>query len=235
VRRRADHVDPPGLKLDEEQDVERLEPDRLDREEVGREDPRRLRPEELGPRWAGPARSRVKAVAEQGRPNRRRGDPDPELHQLPADPLVAPPRVLPAEADDEVADLGLDRRPAGMSTLLVCPLPPHELPVPAEQGLRPDDERRPSIPGDRPARSRQQEPVEAVERRALHLPLQHLHLVPEHQQLDLSLFGRASSGAKDAANEEVHEREEHGTPFRSKGAHATDAADPGSGKLNPSR
>jgi len=28
-----------GRKLDEEQDVERLEPDRLDGEEVGREDP----------------------------------------------------------------------------------------------------------------------------------------------------------------------------------------------------
>ena len=42
VRRRAHHVHPPGLKLDEEQDVERLQPDRLDGEEVGREDPRRL-------------------------------------------------------------------------------------------------------------------------------------------------------------------------------------------------
>jgi hypothetical protein len=28
-------------------------------------------------------------------------DPDLELHQLAADPMVAPPRVLLAEADDE--------------------------------------------------------------------------------------------------------------------------------------
>jgi hypothetical protein len=42
MRGRAHHVDSPGLKLDEEQDVDRLQPDRLDGEEVGREDPRRL-------------------------------------------------------------------------------------------------------------------------------------------------------------------------------------------------
>jgi hypothetical protein len=35
-------VHSPGLKLDEEQDEDRLQPDRFDGEEVGREDPRRL-------------------------------------------------------------------------------------------------------------------------------------------------------------------------------------------------
>jgi hypothetical protein len=38
----AGQVHSAGRKLDEEQDVGRLEPDRLDGEEVGREDPRRL-------------------------------------------------------------------------------------------------------------------------------------------------------------------------------------------------
>ena len=42
VRRNAGQVHAPRRELDEEQDVERLEPDRLDGEEVGREDPRRL-------------------------------------------------------------------------------------------------------------------------------------------------------------------------------------------------
>jgi len=64
-----------------------------------------------GPRWAGPAGSRVQASSQQDRPDRRRGDPDLELQQLPADPLVPPAWVLPAEADDEVPDIGI-RSPA---------------------------------------------------------------------------------------------------------------------------
>ena len=70
----------------------------------------------------------------QDRPDRRRGDPDLELQQLPADPLVAPPRVLPAEADDEVPDFGLDRRPAGVTPPPICPLLPDEFPIPAGAG-----------------------------------------------------------------------------------------------------
>jgi len=42
VRGDARHVHSAGRELDEEQDVDRLQPDRLDGEEVGREDPRRL-------------------------------------------------------------------------------------------------------------------------------------------------------------------------------------------------
>src|SRR2546427_4487663 len=180
--------------------VERLQTDRLDGEEVGREDPFGLRPEELGPGRAGPAGSRVKAVAEQARPYRRRGDLDPELDQLPADPLVAPPRVLPAEADDEVPDLGLDPWPAGAPAPLVCPLPPDELPVPAEQGLGPDDERRPSGSRHRPARRRQQDPVETAQAGGLPPPPQHLHPVSEPQEASLTPPTWASPGSRGWAN-----------------------------------
>jgi hypothetical protein len=153
----------------------------------------------------------VQAVAQQDRPDRRRGDPDLELHQLPADPLVTPPRVLPAEADDEVPDLGLDRRPAGVTSHPVCPLPPDQFPMPVEQGLRPHHERGPGAPRQRPARCRQQDLVQTVESRALHLPLQHLHLVPEHQELDVLLI-EATPCSEETADEEVEEREQHGAP-----------------------
>jgi len=141
-----------------------------------------------GPRWAGPAGSRVQASSQQDRPDRRRGDPDLELHQLPADPLVPPAWVLPAEADDEVPDIGIDRRPSGVTRPPMGLLLPDEFPMPAEQGLRPHYERGPAAPRHRPARRRQEDPVETVESRALHLPLEHLHLVPEHQELDLLLI-----------------------------------------------
>jgi hypothetical protein len=71
----------------------------------------------------------------------------------------------------EVPDVELDRRPAGVIPPPICPLLRGEFPMPAEQGLRPDHERGPDAPRHRPARHRQQDPVETVESRALHLPL----------------------------------------------------------------
>ena len=79
--------------------------------------------------------------------------------------------------------------------------------MPAEQGLRPHYERGPAAPRHRPARRRQEDPVETVESRALHLPLQHLHLLPDHQDLDLLLILWAASGSEETADQEVQERE----------------------------
>jgi hypothetical protein len=47
----------------------------------------------------------------------------------------------------------------------------------------------------------------------LHLPLQHPHLVAKHQELDVPHLALASPGPEDAANEEVEEREQHGSPL----------------------
>src|SRR5664279_3808628 len=77
--------------------------------------------------------------------------------------------------------------------------------MPVQQGLRPHDERGPAASRHRPARRHQQDPVETVESRALHLPLQHLHLVPEHQELDVVLILSATSGSEEAADQEVQE------------------------------
>jgi hypothetical protein len=158
-----------------------------------------------GPCWAGPAGSWVEPAAEQDRPDRRRGDPDPELQQLPADPLVPPAWVLPAEADDEVPDIGVDRRPSGLTSPPIRPLLPDEFPVPAQQGLRPHDERGPAAPRQSPARRGQQDPVETVEPRTRHLPLEHLHLVPEHEELDVVLILSATSDSKETADQEIQE------------------------------
>ena len=59
--------------------------------------------------------------------------------------------------------------------------------------------------------------IRIIEPFTLHVPLQHLHLVPEHEKLDLPPLVRASSGSEDAADEEVHQREQHGAPFGSRG------------------
>ena len=152
----------------------------------------------------------VEPAAEQDRPDRRRGDPDPELEELPADPLVPPAWVLLAQADDEVPDIGVDRRSTGVTGPPVCPLLPDEFPMPAKQGLRPHDERGPAGLRHRPARGRQQDSVASVESRALHLPLEHLHLVPEHQELDVLLICSATTDSEETVDQEVQKREQHG-------------------------
>jgi hypothetical protein len=96
----------------------------------------------VGPprRGAGPRPWR-----EEDRTDGGRRDPDAQLHQLPADPLVTPPGILPTEAEDEVPDLGLDRWSTGAPSPFVRPLLPDELTVPAEQvsGLTTNEDHRP--------------------------------------------------------------------------------------------
>ena len=105
-------MDPPAAELDEREDVERPEPGGLDREEVAGDDGVRLRPEELGPGGTAPAWSGAEARGPEQGPDRRRPDPDPEIPKLPYDPDAAPARVLPAQAEDQLPDIGIDRRPA---------------------------------------------------------------------------------------------------------------------------
>ena len=50
--------------------------------------------------------------------------------------------------------------------------------------------------------------------RAFHLPLQHLDLVPEHQEFDVLLILWATSSSEETTDEEVQEREQHGVSFR---------------------
>lgn len=136
----------------------------------------------------------------------------PSSEELPADPLVSPARVLPAEPEDEVADGVVGRRPAELPRLPEGPLPPDEFPVPAQERLRPHRERRPAAPGHRPARRCEQDPVETVDPGALDLPVEHLHLVPEHQELDVPRSLLATSGFEETADQEVEEREQHEAP-----------------------
>src|SRR5439155_3016772 len=129
---------------------------------------------------------RIGAARGQGhggedRPDGRRRDPDLQLQKLAADALIAPPRALPAQPHDEVPDLGFDRWPAEPPPPPTCPLLPNKLPVPPEQGLGPHHERGPRVPGHGPARPRQQDSVQTAQTGTLHLPPQHLHLVPKHQ------------------------------------------------------
>jgi len=108
---------------------------------------------------------------------------DPELAELALDPWVALSGVLPGHPNDEFADLGIDGRPAG-SPPGVGPLPADQLPVPPEQRLGRDQERRPALAREGPGQGREYRAVKGSEARAPDLPSQDLQLLAEDHDLD---------------------------------------------------
>src|SRR5664279_395768 len=177
VRGRGAHMDPPAAKLDEHEDVERPEPDGLDGEEVAGDDALRLGPQELGPGRAAPSRGRPRPGRSEQGADRRRAHSEAELAKLALDPHAAPARVLAGEAEDECAELGIDRRPARATRSAEGPLPAYELAMPTEERCRGHEEGDPAVPWENPARRHEQDPVEGPKLRSARRPLQHPELM----------------------------------------------------------
>src|SRR6266498_2014004 len=116
--------------------------------QVGGEDTPGLAAQELAPRRSGSPWGRAEAMATQQRSDGRRRDPHPELGEFSLDPQASPSRVLTSYSQDEVANVGCDRRSTADRSVAVGPLPAHQLTVPTKQRLRPDQERGPSLPGE---------------------------------------------------------------------------------------
>jgi hypothetical protein len=72
------------------------------------------------------------------------------------------------------------------------PVPGEQLPVPAEQGGRGDEEGRPAGPGEQPGQGGQHHAVVRVQLGAVHLPPQDRDLVAQDQQFDV--LGAALTG-----------------------------------------
>ena len=125
----ARQVHAAACEFDAEEQVEAAQRDRLDGEEVAGEHAGGLLAQELRPARPRAPRRRPKPVGKQDAPDRARRDTQAQLQQLAGDPRVAPARVLPSEAQSELADAIIDRRTAAVSTRL-RPLATHELPVP---------------------------------------------------------------------------------------------------------
>jgi hypothetical protein len=89
---------------------------------------------------------------------RRGGDPDAELDELAFDPQVAPPGVLPAHAEDQLAQLGIDGRTARTAAPLRSG-PALELPAPALQRVGHNLEGGPPLLREAPAHGGEEGPV----------------------------------------------------------------------------
>lgn len=176
-----------GPELDGERHVQGAEEGRLHGKEVKGQDPPCLGSEELAPRGPAAPGSRPETGAPKDRPDRGRPDADAEHSELPLDPDASPPGVLPAEPQDKLSDLGVDRRPA-LTAPTIGPLAPHELPVPANKRLGGDQERGPPIPGKKVPGGGEEHLVDASKPwQPLGLPPEHDQLVAQHHVLHLEL------------------------------------------------
>ena len=187
----AGHLNPAGGDLHEEKYVDPLEEHGIDSEEIAGQDRLRLGGEELLPGRAGPAGCRVHAGLIQDLPDGAGRDLVAQADQFALDPAVPPRQVLRGQPQHQLADLSVDRWPARPGTG-VRPMPSNELPVPAKEGRRGDNERRPLLAGQQPRQGGQDHPVGRLQLGAAYLAAQHCYLVAENQEFDV--FGPAFAG-----------------------------------------
>jgi hypothetical protein len=117
--------------------------------------------------------------------------PAPEAQQLPLDALIAPARVLPRQADDQLLDLLVERRPP-RSTTRVGPGVGDQPPVPAHQGLGLDQEARPASPRQDTADGGKQGPVGRLQLGSGSLAVEDGELMV--QDKDLQILGGVAAG-----------------------------------------
>jgi hypothetical protein len=133
----AGEMDLAAGDLDEEEDVETLEPGSLDREEVAGQHLGGVLADELPPGGMAAAVSRREALAAQDPGHLHVCDPKAELDHLPLNPAVAPSRVLLRQLQSQRPPLGVAHWALAPRPLAEgCPLAPDQIAMPAEQRLR---------------------------------------------------------------------------------------------------
>jgi hypothetical protein len=149
----------------------------------------------------------VDAMGAQHPPDRTGRGVAAKAQQLATDPLVAPPRILAGEPNDQLLHLVGNRWPSPRCRR-VGPPPTHHAPVPAEQRLRLDQEHRPADPTDVAAQRREQGAIFGLQPGPWMLATQDREFVTQDQDLDLLGVGRPAAEhdqLKDAAQRQVDE------------------------------
>ena len=125
-----------AMVADQEEDVEGLEGQSLDYEEVGCPDDVGVVGEEGTPALAGRLGWPAASVASDG----ASAHCDAELEQLAADPLGTPVRVFARHGGDQLAGLGVQPRTSPDGAGAPAPEQTPAPALPAQHGLRPDQE-----------------------------------------------------------------------------------------------
>ena len=129
------------------------------------------------------------AVASQHVGDAALGHLHAKLLQLANEALITPPRVLPGQAADQIYGLWQQRGPP-RAPVRVGPVPSDQPAVPGQDGLRRDEERRPSRLGDHTGEQGDECSIRPGEARTRDLTAEHGKLVTKDE--DLGVVGPVS-------------------------------------------
>jgi hypothetical protein len=138
-----------------------------------------------------------------------------KLVQLALDAAIAPSRVLAGQTQDQLLALGGHWRTTEMATRATpkcSPLSTDQLTVPAEDGLRADQEGRPGWSRQPAAERCQEQTISGLPARTLGLALEDANLMAEKENLGLEARLRAAADEEEIeeqAEEAVEEGQEH--------------------------
>jgi hypothetical protein len=159
--------------------------------QVAGDDPGGLLAQERPPGDVGSPWCRVQPMAAKRRSDRGRRDPNPEVLQFALDALVAPARVLPGQAEDQLLGLLVQRWPA-RPAVRGGPGASDQPPVPAQQRRWRDEEAGPAGWGQDAADRGEQGPVGGLQPGSWDLAAQDGELVA--QDKDLKVLGGVAAG-----------------------------------------
>jgi len=137
--------------------------------------------------------------------------PAPKAQEFSLDALVAPARVLPGQADDQLLQVLVQWRSPG-SAVRVGPGAGDQPPMPAQQRVGLDEEARPADSGEDAADRGEQGAVSRLQPRAWNLAAQHAELVAQDE--DLQVFAGVAAAEQGeqldgAAQRQVGEFRQH--------------------------
>ena len=181
-------------------------------EEVARHQSFRLCGEELRPGRTRLPRRWIDAVALQRRPDARGCDDDARAGQFAVDAAVAPLGILLRQTEHHCGGFLGDGR-STRSAMGERPALGDEVPVPAQQGCRLDEEAPERLAGEQSCQSGQHRSICRLKRWSVHLASEHRHLVAQDHDLDGEVRISATDEAdqlQHAAERPVEEREGHG-------------------------
>src|ERR1039458_9718015 len=183
----SEDVHDPALHFEDDQHVVAPKEDRVDVEEVRGHNALGPLGEELGPGWALSPGCRWESVAAHHGRDARLRHGDAELLQLADDAEIAPPGVLPSQAQDQLHGLFAKTRTT-WSAVRVGPALLDQRAAPAQDRLWADEERSPVFSRNKTGQEGDEGPVGPAEAGTGDLAAQHGQLVAEHE--DLSILGR---------------------------------------------
>jgi hypothetical protein len=181
VRGDAEDMHPAAGDLHDEQDIQPAQRDGVEVEEVGGQQPRRLSSQEPAPARVHLARCRPDSAGGEDTADRAGTHSMTEPDQLSLDSSMSPGRVLPRQAQDQVADVVADPWAAG--SVRIGPASGHQAAVPTQQRGRGDDAVLPQLKGQGTDQGRQDRSVRPRQSRLPDLAAKYCDLMPKHHQL----------------------------------------------------